>query len=410
MSNRVNWGLRALGGVTVLVLLGFAVSFVISQLRDSSVVTGPTTVPANLLMPVVSPNAEKRLLAFTMERNGETDVYTVRADGSDLTNLTGDSTGANPYWSPDGRRIAFNRNEQVFIMNADGSNVVQLTDDGFNKLVAFEEGREAGFDAWSPDGNKLIFVKLNYEQANNDGWMKLYVLDVETKTQTSLTSEWGLYQSPAWSPDGENIAFTSFTVIDGQGNPQRSSVQVVSADGKNLIDLTESMPEDEFPILSYWSSNGQSVFFSIYKRSNETYIAYEARLDGSLIEQSKANRTQFLDWWNGTALTMVSKSSTLNWLRPDGTRSMLDACPNGNPARNIASRRSNNANLFLGVQCSFGEWHLYLANNDGRVVQELLDPPLSSGIGSMIDQAWSPTTISLPSTFPPNQVPSKCSS
>ncbi|HSQ39239.1 MAG TPA: zf-HC2 domain-containing protein, partial [Anaerolineales bacterium] len=66
MSNKVNLGLKALGGVAVLVVLGFVVNFVISQLRGHSVAVSELATPANL-MPVVAPNAEKRLLAFTME-------------------------------------------------------------------------------------------------------------------------------------------------------------------------------------------------------------------------------------------------------------------------------------------------------------------------------------------------------
>ena len=394
MSNKVKFGSRALGGVALLVILGFAVNYVISQMQKRSTLTSPTAVPANL-MPVVSPNAQKRLLAFTMKKNGNTDVYTVRADGSDLTNLTGDSNGDNPYWSPDGKRIAFNRyirdKSHIFVMDADGSNVVQLTEDGdFNKLVAFEEGREDGFDAWSPDGKKLIFVKLNYERANNEGWMKLYVLDVETKTQSPLTSEWGLFQSPAWSPDGMHVAFTSFSRFNEQGEPTRFSVHVVGADGNNLVDLTASLPEDEYSFFSYWSRDGQSVFFFTYKRSNETAQVYEARLDGTLTELTQPIRADLLDWWDGTAVTMGSEGSTLNWLRSDGTSSSLEICPNKNQAKSFSSARSIATNLFFGTQCSPGEWSLYLSNQDGSAVQTLLDSPLRAGDGVMVDQAWSP--------------------
>jgi Tol biopolymer transport system component len=341
-----------------------------------------------------SPQAGRRLLAFTMERNGNTDVYTVRADGSDLTNLTGDSNGSNPYWSPDGKRIAFNRTigstSKVFLMDADGSNFVQLTDDGdFNKLVAFEEGREFGFDAWSPDGRKLVIVKFNDDRTNIGEWMKIYVLDVETKIQTPLTSDWGGYQSPAWSPDGEHIAFTSITT-DEQGEPKRVSVQVVGADGNNLVDLTESLPDDEFSSLNYWSLDGQSVFFTSRELASKTEKFHEAKLDGSLTELSKGNGARILDWWEGTALLRESDEAKLTWLRPDGTRSTLDTCPDRNQARNFSLKRSSNEDLFLGAQCSPGEWRLYLSSEDGGAVQEVLDAPLYAGDGAMIDQAWSP--------------------
>lgn len=393
MSNKVKWGLGALGGAVALILLGLGLNFLFAQLQERSIAADVTPVPGDF-MPVAAPNAEKRLLAFTMERNGKTDVYTVRADGTDLVNLTGDSNGNNPYWSPDGRRIAFNRNvgsqSQVFVMDADGSNVIQLTDDGdFNKLVAFEEGREPGIDAWSPDGSKLVFVKLNFERANDEGWMKIYVLDVATKTQTPLTSEWGLYQSPVWSPDGKHIAYSSFSGSDEQGDPTRLSVHIVGADGSGPVELTDSLP-DTISIFIDWSSGGQTVVFYSYRQSDESAQVYEARLDGSLTELSEPIRANILDWWNGTALTKTLGDATAKWLRPDGTSSSLEICPQASDTIWGASTRSKTGVLFLGVRCTPGEWRLYLANEGGTTVQELVNPPLSTGNGVMADQAWSP--------------------
>ena len=386
MSNRINFGLRAFAGIAAVLVFGFLINLVVSQMRDQAIVANATATPDSF-MPVSSPGAEKRLVAFTMEKDGNLDIYTIRVDGTELTNLTNSPEREdNPYWSPDGKHIAFNYNirdqQQIFMMDADGSNVIQLTDDGIsNKLVSFEEGREAGFDAWSPDGSKLVFVKEDFSQANNGRWMKLYVLNVETKTQTPLTSEGSIYGSPAWSPDGARIAFTSMT-INEKGEPDHISVQVANTDGSRLVDLTGSLPDDEFPFMSfsYWSRDGGSIFFISYGVTSKANKVYEARLDGTLIEH--ANGTGILDWWNGTTLRQTN--SRLDWLHEDGTQFTLSTC-----GTRFSSRRSNTGDLFFGVYCTDSKWTLYLANEDGSRIEQLLDDPIAF-TGGGLDAAWSP--------------------
>jgi Tol biopolymer transport system component len=80
-------------------------------------------------------------------------VCVIRADGTERRRLTTRLKGSTPAWSPDGRRIAFTRNEDigeyttfsdddVFVMDADGDNIRQLTRE--------RDGRHAGRPTWSP--------------------------------------------------------------------------------------------------------------------------------------------------------------------------------------------------------------------------------------------------------------------
>lgn len=101
--------------------------------------------------PAYSPDGEKLALRrFVGTTNSE--VFVADADGSHLRNLTNnDAFDGWPAWSPDGKQIAFASNRrsgyQVFVMNADGSQV---------RLVANTEGR-ATAPAWAPDGQSLMF-------------------------------------------------------------------------------------------------------------------------------------------------------------------------------------------------------------------------------------------------------------
>ena len=89
--------------------------------------------------------AEGARIAFVSDRDGDSDIYVMNADGSGVVRLTKDSAEDwLPAWSPDGGRVAFASDRdgdfEIYVMNADGSGVVQLTDNSDHDLMP----------AWSP--------------------------------------------------------------------------------------------------------------------------------------------------------------------------------------------------------------------------------------------------------------------
>ena len=84
-------------------------------------------------------------------------------------------------WSPDGSKIVFLGNsENIYVMDADGSNVTQLTDN-------FSYNEEP---SWSPDGSKIAFVSSE----------NIYVMDADGSNQKRLTDNLKRNNYPSWRP------------------------------------------------------------------------------------------------------------------------------------------------------------------------------------------------------------------
>src|SRR5205807_9058575 len=112
--------------------------------------------------------------------------YVMNADGTGQTRLTNNSiTDEAPFFSSDGTKIAFERQVvglfQIFLMNADGTNVIQLTSASSNFSPAF-----------SPDGTKITFF------SDRDGNDEIYVMESNGANQTRLTNNILSDESPKW--------------------------------------------------------------------------------------------------------------------------------------------------------------------------------------------------------------------
>jgi Tol biopolymer transport system component len=145
--------------------------------------------------PSLRPNGAERIL-FTAETGANIDIYSARADGSDVQRLTDYiHDDIMPVWSPDGRQIAFQSertgDNDIYVMDADGSNERRLTTSDY-----FD-----GQPTWSPDGNHIAF------SSSRSGRYQIWVMDANGGNQRQLTHILGaLY--PSWSPFANVIAFS----------------------------------------------------------------------------------------------------------------------------------------------------------------------------------------------------------
>ena len=92
-------------------------------------------------------------IAFVSDRDGNSEIYSMDADGGGQTRLTEDAgEDHSPAWSPDGQRIAFvstrDGNAEIYVMNADGSGQTRLTNNSAGDLAP----------AWTRDGSQIGFV------------------------------------------------------------------------------------------------------------------------------------------------------------------------------------------------------------------------------------------------------------
>lgn len=180
--------------------------------------------------------------------NGQ--IYIMNINGTNNVNLTkNDGNNSFPVFSPNGSKIAYWSSKEIYIMNSDGSNQRNLT----NRPVNFNI---YGYDqpVFSPDGSKIAFP------SDRDGNREIYLMNLDGSEQTNLTNNSGYDLDPAFSPDGSKIAFRS-----DRGDNDRE-IYIMNVDGSEQNNLTNNGIDDDDPSFSpdgskivYHSNNNISV-------------------------------------------------------------------------------------------------------------------------------------------------------
>ncbi len=200
-------------------------------------------------------------IAFIADSARGHDIYVVDAGCVDLPegcmphvrNLTRNQPGlyGYPAWSPDGQRIAYSFRAtsdstipfQIWVMNADGSNKIRLTDIG-------------GSDPdWSPDGQMIAFQS---EYMATNPWGNVFIIQADGLNPRQLTEAVPDSFAPTWAPDGKKIAFVSTEGQDLTADNTFTQIYTVNIDGSNLQKVTREEFHGNWPS---WSPDGARLVF-----------------------------------------------------------------------------------------------------------------------------------------------------
>lgn len=233
-------------------------------------------------------------IAFVTDRDGNNEIYLMNDDGSAVRNLTNHaSNDRHPAWSPDGSKLVFSSrrdegNFDIYLLEVDTLAVTRLTSDGNNTRPA-----------WSPDGGRIAFSSDRY------GGKDIMIMNTDGSGQLQLTVGDSDDDQPAWSPDGLYIAYAA-----GETN-ERDIYVIRASDGAAFATLTSDAGDDFLPAWLNDSTRSRLAFTSTREGSQDIYMI-DPLTGGDLQRLAGADSNERQPNWSRDGGTLLFVSDRAN--------------------------------------------------------------------------------------------------
>ncbi|NGP88233.1 IPT/TIG domain-containing protein [Fodinibius halophilus] len=275
--------------------------------RTLSIAAGDTT---KTTFEVSCQAKAKSKIVFESDRDGNQEIYIMDADGSNHTRLTNNSAiDGSPVISNDGKTIVFssdrNGDYDLYKMNADGSDIQRLTH--VSNLYEMHA-------SWSPDDSQIAF-----DAVGQHGYLHIYTMSSSGSNQTPLTDDKGNDKYPSWSPDGTKIVFYSDRLYDKNDPPKGDDIFTVTVQGHSIQAITENDAENTEP---RWSPDGSKIAFVSNNNADNDFEIYVAGAQGGGAQRITDNSSPYDSYpsWSPDGTRLVfSRNGRIYKIASDGS-------------------------------------------------------------------------------------------
>ncbi len=258
-----------------------------------------------------SADGKQLIFQSTRDRRGCDQIYTMNVDGSNVRMISnGEGRTTCAYFAPNGKRSFYSSTHlgskdcpprpdfskgyvwavypsfDIFTARADGSDLQQLT-------------RTPGYDAETTisRNGKLVFTSMR------DGDLDIYTMDASGRNVRRLTTELGYDGGPFWSLDGKQIVYRAhhpknakekedYVALLKQNliRPSVLEIWVMNADGSNKRQVTSNGKANFAP---FFFPDGKRIIFSsnMDDPKGRNFDLYKINVDGSGLERITTNDT-----------------------------------------------------------------------------------------------------------------------
>jgi TolB protein len=281
----------------VMLFLLLVVTLVLVSIVEAGLWSSPSMVtdpafcgPSISGCPSISGDGSK--IAFETGMDKESEIFVINSDGSELKQLTDDSDDdGHPSISGDGTKITFTKRisgsdpdethaSEIFVVNSDGSELTQLTNNSEGGYVPSQEPSISG------DGRKIAFKRVDFNTWDRG----IFVINSDGTGEKQLTNSIYFDELPSINYDGSKIAFLGGDDFDFQ-------IFVINSDGRGLTQLTQN--SNNYQATSMHPFSGPSISGDGSKVAFEGYVGDDMEIfvvnsDGTGVRQLTDNTED--DW------------------------------------------------------------------------------------------------------------------